>query len=262
VMQRTTLPSCAVTLLLALAAPSWAETDEPAQLLRSTSAEDAERAAALYEAQVETAPQSFEARLGAARALNQQMAIRSNGNLPLFDGLQDSDANRALWAKHAPRALEHARKALELQPRSVEAAAILATSFMFQASSQGILRSIVSGTGSEYRVNAQRVVDLDPKYDDALGDTLLASFYMVAPWPVGDSEASRVHYEHAAKLAPTSARVQYGQGVYWARNDDAKRARKHFERVVQMPCTANSEHLLCDFMKRESRRALSKLAAE
>ena len=70
------------------------------------------------------------------------MAIRSNGNLPLVDGLQDTDANRALWADLGQRALDHARAAQKLDPQSPAAAAVLASSYMFYASSLGIIRSI------------------------------------------------------------------------------------------------------------------------
>ena len=96
---------------------------------------------------------------------------------------------------------------------------------MFYASSLGIIRSIVSGAGGEYQAHAQRLIDLDPKFDDALGASLLANFYLVAPWPVHDRDAALEHFERAAKLAPESVRNQYGLAVFWARDGDAARAR-------------------------------------
>jgi tetratricopeptide (TPR) repeat protein len=194
-----------------------------------------------------------------ARALTQAMVIRSNGNLPLVDGLQDSDANRALWADLGKRALEHARAAHALEPQSVEAAWMLAGSYMFYASSLGIIRSIVSGAANEYRTHAQRLVDLDASFDDALGDAMLASFYLVAPWPIGDRDAALEHYERAAALAPGSVRNQYTLGVFWARGGDAARARTHFERTVALPCSRHTERLVCDWMKRTAREELAKL---
>jgi tetratricopeptide (TPR) repeat protein len=189
------------------------------------------------------------------------MAIRTNGNLPLVDGLQDDDANRALWADLGARALAHARAAHALRPESVEAAAALASSYMFYASSLGIIRSIVSGAGGEYKAHAQRLIDLDPKYDDALGASLLANFYLVAPWPVYDRDAALEHFERAAKLAPESVRNQYGLAVFWARDGDAARARGYFERAVAIPCTPHTEKLLCDWIKQTSKRELARLAA-
>ena len=250
-----------LSLGLALAPLGVAAEDEVGRdLLLGNNLADAEKAVKHYEARVVADRESFDARLGAARALNQVIGLRTNGNLPLFDGLQDTPANKAIWAELAPRALAHARKALALRPASVDAASILATSYMFFAASQGIVSSILGGNAGEFKANAQRVLDLDASYDAGIGHTLLAGFYNVAPWPVGDSKLAREHYEAAVRIAPDSVRNQYGLGVYWARESDAKRALPYFERALANPCTAShSEKLLCDFLKKESKRALATL---
>jgi tetratricopeptide (TPR) repeat protein len=251
----------ALAFVAALAAPALAGADEDAVLRESSSREEMERTAAVLEARAVKNPGDFDAQLGASIALTQLMAIRTNGNLPLVDALQDTDANRALWADLGQRALEHARAAAKLRPQSPEAAAALASSYMFYASSLGIIRSIVSGAGGEYRQHAQRLVELDPKFDDGLGASLLANFYLVAPWPVYDRDAALEHFERAAQLAPGSVRNQYGLAVFWARDGDAARARTHFERVASQPCSANTERLFCDFMKQTARRELARLPA-
>lgn len=256
-----TIRALSLGMLLALAPLSGAAEDEVGRrLLLGNTLADAEQAVKHYEARVAAEPESFAARLGAARALNQVIGIRTNGNLPLFDGLQDSAENKAIWAELAPRALTHARKAHAIRPSSVDAAAILATSYMFYAASQGIVSSILGGNAGEFQTNAQRVIDLDASHDAGLGHTLLAGFYNVAPWPVGDAELALEHYEKALALAPDSVRNQYGLGVYWAREDEPARARPYFERAIAKPCTAShSEKLLCDFIKQESTRALGAL---
>jgi hypothetical protein len=251
----------AAALSIARAAPAETADDAAALLETSSNRADLERAAKLFEARSAAQPESYEARLGAAVALTQVMAIRSNGNLPLVDGLQDTDANRALWADLGKRALEHARAAEKLQPQSAPAAAALASSYMFYASSLGIIRSIVSGAGGEYQTHAKRLIELDPKFDDALGASLLANFFLVAPWPVYDRDAALAYFEQAAKLAPESVRNQYGLAVFWAREGDAARARTHFERTAAMPCTPRTERLFCGFIKDTARRELARLAA-
>jgi hypothetical protein len=57
-------------------------------------------------------------------------------------------------------------------------------------------------------------------------------------------------------------RTQYGLGVYWAREDEPERAKPHFQRALERTCSTDperSERLLCDFIKKESRRALAAL---
>ena len=212
-----------------------------------------------FESKLASNPDSYDDNLGAASNLNRAMAIRTNANLTLFDGLQDSDENRAVWSEYGERALTHARAALRLRPDSVEAAATVATSYMFWSSSLGILRAFLKGAGGDFRENARRVVELDPSYDHGFGNYMLASFYLVAPWPVGDMDDSLGHYEKAAELGPTSLRNRYGLGVYWAREGDTERARRNFERTLGMPCNSDFDRLFCDFMKSESRRALAAL---
>jgi Tfp pilus assembly protein PilF len=133
---------------------------------------------------------------------------------------------------------------------------------MFYASSLGILRSIVQGAGTEYRKHAEALSALDPKFDDALGASLLANFYMIAPWPVYDRDASLAQFQQAEKLAPDSVRNLYGFGVFWARDGDAAQARRYFTRVVSQPCTPRTERLFCDFMKSTAKRELAKLPAQ
>ncbi len=256
------LALAALSAAAAGATEAEAPADEGQRLLASGTLEDARAATAHFEARLAASPDDYDARLGAARALTMQMALRTNGNLPLFDGLQDTDAHRAIWADLGPRGVAHARRALALRPGSVEAAAILATSFMFQSASQGIVAAILGGTAGEFRTNAQRVIDLDPAYDDAVGHTLLAGFYMVAPWPVADSDLALEHYQKADRLSPDSVRTQYGLGVYWAREGEPERAKPHFQRALERSCSTDperSERLLCDFIKKESRRALAAL---
>jgi tetratricopeptide (TPR) repeat protein len=207
-------------------------------------------------------PADFAALLGEAQALNAEMARLTNGNLPLVDGLQDSDENRAIWAQRAPRALDCARQAVALRPDSAAAAAALANAYMFHASSLGVIRSILEGSSGEYRKNASRLVELDASYDDGLGDYFLAAFYLVAPWPLADADAALEHYRRAESQAPASVRNQYGLAVYFARQGDAGRARQHFARVVADPCTTANERLFCDWMKGESARVLETLAPE
>jgi tetratricopeptide (TPR) repeat protein len=237
------------------AAASAGELTEADRLAASDRPEDLVRAASLYEAVLES-DESAPARLGAAIALNKLMAIRTNGNLPLVDGLQDGPEHRAIWAELGPRSLAHARRALTLRPGTAEAAAALANAYMFHASSLGILKSILGGAAGEYREHATRLVEIDPAYDDGLGDYLLASFYLVAPWPIGDSEQALSHYQRAARLSPSSVRNQYGLGVYWARRDELARALSHFGHVRRWPCTEHTERLFCDWMKAEAERLI------
>ena len=195
-------------------------------------------------------------------ALTQVMAIRSNGNLPLVDGLQDTDANRALWADLGKRALEHARAAEKLDPQSPAAAAALASSYMFYASSLGIIRSIVSGAGGEYQAHAQRLIDLDPKFDDALGD--VAARELLSRGAVAGLRSRRG--ARALRAAPQSSRpsrcaTSTGSPCSGRATATPRARARTSSATVALPCTPRTERLFCDFMKQTAQRELARLAA-
>ncbi|MFQ5416232.1 MAG: hypothetical protein ACE5FL_04185 [Myxococcota bacterium] len=253
------IPRALLGALLLVAGPGIAPASEPTTGRANLRADGLAAAAARSEARAADVPGDFDARLGAARSLNRVMASRTHGNLPLFDGLQDSDENRALWADLGSRALEHARAAEKLRPTSADAAAELATAYMFYSSSLGIVRAILKGAGSEYQDHVQRVIELDARHGAAIGDYLLAGFFLVAPWPIRDMDEARARFERAARLAPESVRNRYGLAVFSARDGDTDTAREHFEQVLAMPCDEKTDALICDFMMEEARRALDTL---
>lgn len=257
-MPNRTLP-LALCLLLHAAPAEAGDLEAAHALARSSDPDELLRAAALYESWLESHPGNFEAQLGAARALNAVMAIQTHANLPKIDGLQDTPANRALWAELGKRSLAHARAAADQEPESPDAAAQLANAYMYYASSLGIIRAILEGSAGEYETHAMRLVALDEGFDHGLGHFLLAGFYLVAPWPVGDLDKARTGFSRAAELAPEAVRNQYGLGVFWAREDDRSRARIHFERAVSQPCAPGAERHFCAWMKAESQRALAAL---
>jgi tetratricopeptide (TPR) repeat protein len=255
-------------LLVALAALAIGAADggtnrleEARRLAASSDLGDLERAAVLYEARLADDPQDFDALVGAARALNAVMTIRTHANLPLVNGLQDTEENRALWKDIGGRAVDYARRAQEQQPDSVDASAERAKAFMYYVSSMGIIKSIVTGAGIAYLDHAAKLRELDAHYDSGLGDYLLGAFWMVAPPPLRNLDRSLSYYERAAGLAPSSVRNQFGLGVYWARREEPVRARSHFEKAVALPCVAGTESLVCDWLKDEARRSVERLRA-
>ncbi|MCG8590299.1 MAG: hypothetical protein MJE66_13490 [Proteobacteria bacterium] len=260
---RTPFVLALAVALVGPAGPAQAEAEARAEadrLVENARAADLERAAQLYESLADANPSDFEARLGAALALNRLMTLRTNANLPTVAGTQDSDDHRALWRSLGSRALDHARAAHSLRPQSAEAAAQLANAYMYHASSLGVVRAILQGAGTEYRRHAERLIALDEAHDDGLGHGLLAGFYLVSPWPVRDLDRAERHFTRAAELSPRSARNQYGLGLYWARRGDPKRAQPHFERAAAGPCTRGSERFVCTWIATESRRVLGEIA--
>jgi cytochrome c-type biogenesis protein CcmH/NrfG len=219
-----------------------------------------EQAVATARTALAAAPDDPERQLTLADALTCVMRIRTNGNALLVEGSSDTQAHRAIWQAMAPEAVRLARAARAKRPDDPEALSVYAEAYMYDASSQGIVRAILKGAAGEYKRNAQELIDRFPRYENGAGFVFLGSFYFVAPWPLADPEKGQALLEQALALAPTSRRNLYFAGVAAYLVKDYPRAAARFEAVASGTCTTPHERDLCAFVTAESRRQLEPLA--
>lgn len=203
-------------------------------------------------AQLGAAPGGVERQLALAEALACVMRIRTNGNALLVDGTSDTAAHKAVWKALAPEAVRLARAARDARPDDPLALALYTETYMYEASSQGILRAILRGAAGEYTRSAHALIDRFPRYENGAGWLFLGSFYFVAPWPLADRERGRALLEQALAVAPASRRNRYFAAVAAYRMKDYARAAALFESVASGTCTTPHERDLCAFVTRES----------
>lgn len=191
----------------------------------------------------------------AAEAMNHFMRIETKGNTITIDGPLDSPAHKKIWAKHGPRALKHAEKALKEKPDDVRVAAAYADAHMFACSAKGLIKQALTGTGKAFLKNAQRLQQLDDRYDAGLGYTLEGCFYHLAPWPLYSAEKARTLLKKAIDVAPESRRNHYHYAVVLYTQGDKETAMKEFEKCLS--CTPRgNEKDFGEFMKKEASRIL------
>lgn len=110
------------------------------------------------------------------------MRIKTNGNMLLISGVQDSKEHVLEWQRLGPEAVEHARRALALH--TGRAASVYADAFQYmrpghsacglgghglRSSAHGILRQALTGGGQEFLRNARRMQQEGPREE---GDDL------------------------------------------------------------------------------------------
>ena len=265
-MRMWLVSSLSVAAVATICAPAWAYDDaqraEVKRLTAGTSATDHEAAVKLLEAELVKTPDDFELQLETVTTMNGWISLRTNANLPLPEGLLDTDANKAIWGRDGKRALAIAEKLFKTNPKDGRVAVEYAVAYMYVSSSLGILKAITSGAASKFKENAQRVIDLNPDFDDALGYFMYGSFYMVAPWPVSDDDKARDFLQAAMQSAPKSVRNHYGLGVFHYREDEWPEAKRMFQAVLDLPCNSPRERFTCAFMKSEAKKALAHVASK
>lgn len=261
---------CVIVSLLAL--PSLALADDAsdraraAELSTSVQRAELEQAIALYEQLLEKSPQDFELLLGASTAMNNLMSVATHQNLPFIeDGdleLSDTSANKKIWEKWAERAFAYAGKALEQRPKDPQAAYAYAGSYAYLSSTMGIVSAILNGAAGTYKENAQRIIELDPSLDHGVGYFFLAAFYLVAPWPISDTDETRAHLERALKVSPNSVRNHYLLAVLEFEENNWEASAREFQWVLDHSCRSLSERQVCGFLKKRSKIGLENVSRE
>lgn len=226
-------------------------------LMKKRGSKNCEQAATLYRAALQADANNADLQLKTADALNCIMRTRGNGNLVLIDGLSDTPAHKKIWAKYAPEAWDLAQKGYKQRPNDVNALAIYTDAYIYLSSSWGILKAVTKGAASTYTKNAEALIKKAPKYDGGLGNLLMASYYIVMPWPVRDLDKSREHLAKAMKANPKSRRNNYYLGVVAYRDGEYQEAIQHFENALKAGCPSPTERDFCGFMKKEATRAIA-----
>jgi tetratricopeptide (TPR) repeat protein len=218
-----------------------------------------EKAVGLLREAVARNPDDAATQMELADALNAVMRIKTNANALVIDGSQDTPGNKQIWKSLGDEALPLAKQAHEAQPEDVKALAVYADSFMFSASSKGIVKQALSGTATEYKRVANELRK-HPEWDGHVGNVFLGGLYNVAPWPVGDKQKARELLGEAATVAPTRRNLYY-VGVNAFQLGDYDRAASFFEQALTADCGSDTERDFNDFMVGEARSGLQRAKA-
>jgi len=196
-----------------------------------------------------------------ADALNGVMRVKTNANTLVVDRLLDTPVNKEVWGKLGPRALELATEARKARPRDVRAAAVYADAYMFSCSSKGIIKQALQGAASVFKANAERLINMDKKYDNGVGYALLGAFYAVAPWPYGNMDLAAKNMDMAKKVAPTKRNLYY-VGVIAFKQKQWERATEHFRLALNARPGSPTEWDFAEFMESECKRAAAMAQTE
>ena len=242
------------------AALSGGSSDDPdvkkaADLMKKRGLDNVNKAVALLRGAHKRNPDDLAIGVDLADALNAVMRIKTNANTILIDGTLDTPANKKIWKELGGEALPLAKAAYKESPNDVRCLAVYADSYMFEASSKGIMKQALSGAGKEFKRFANEFRSKHPKWDSGVGCAFLGGLYQVAPWPVGNKEKAKQIFLEGVKVA-ASRRNLYYVAVNAYTLGEYESAASYFERALKAPCGSPTEEDFADFMLQESKRGL------
>jgi len=226
-------------------------------LFKKRTPEACDAAARLYEAEVAKAEDGA-LLLKAADAVNTAMRLRTDGNTITIAGTVDTAARRAVWKRDGARALALAERGLAATAGTPDARAlgIYMDAFMFSCSSKSLVQQALTGTGTKYRKMAEHLQKKHPKYDSDVGSAVLACFYYVAPWPVGNARKAIDNAKRAVRVGGPTLRNLYYVGVIAYVQEDFLTAQEYFTRALAAKPGSPTEADFALFMRAESARVL------
>lgn len=225
-------------------------------LMRQRTAASCEKAAAMYEAELEKSPDDAGLLLKAADAVNAAMRIRTDGNTITIDGTIETAARKAIWKQNGERALALAERGLAAGAKDARAFAIRFDSYMFSCSHKSLVKQALTGAGTRYKKMGLDMQKRFPKHDGDVGSAVLACFFHVAPWPVGSADAALENARKAVtRGGPTLRNLYYVAVISYSQGDYAT-AADYFQRALDAKPGSPSEADFAPFMKSESKRAL------
>ncbi|MCU0821405.1 MAG: hypothetical protein MUC95_02890 [Spirochaetes bacterium] len=211
-----------------------------------------------YKKALALAPDNVDLMIKTAGVLNCIMRVKTNSNTINVDGsTQDNDTNKAIWKKYGEEAVKYASTAAEKRPNDVNAAVVYMEAYMYYMSSFGIFQAIFEGAAGKYKSLASTLITKFPAAEDAMGYVYMGVFYLIAPWPMSDSEEAGKYFRKAVELSPTSVANHYYVAVQAIKDEDYKLAEKELNFVLENPCNNGQEYDYCGYLKSEAKRGLS-----
>lgn len=173
--------------------------------------------------------------------------------------IEEKDEFKPILDKLGKIAYDYAFKSYKINPRSKEAVGASLVAYGYYSASFGIIKAIFKGAAGHYKDLANELIQVDDKYDGALGYRSLGKLYEVAPWPVGSSRKALKYFQKAVDTDPGVLYSHFYLGILYFKKDDYGLAKKEFQFVVEKPAHASEVHFINAY-RDQARKYLEKIS--
>mmetsp|Transcript_9028 Transcript_9028/g.13516 ORF Transcript_9028/g.13516 Transcript_9028/m.13516 type:complete len:354 (+) Transcript_9028:47-1108(+) len=242
--------------------------DEADKLVSTRSADNFLKASTLYESAAKLNPTEPRFLKDAADSLNSVMRIQTNGNLPCYEGSNDTPQNREVWGQHAEKAKTLAqeainkdlyKKAMRLKAKDPEYLSTYTDSYVFEASLDphgGKGESIThhhGHRGQKYTTISGLLKLKPPEADPTQGFAMMAEYYLEAPEALRD-EKKAMSYAKQSLSKGVYLRDLYLAGVISFRAKDYEKAASYFDQASKTPFKTLKEEDYGEWIHSESKK--------
>eukprot|EP00747_Dinoflagellata_sp_TGD_P169670 gnl/TRDRNA2_/TRDRNA2_199239_c0_seq1.p1 gnl/TRDRNA2_/TRDRNA2_199239_c0~~gnl/TRDRNA2_/TRDRNA2_199239_c0_seq1.p1 ORF type:complete len:413 (+),score=46.76 gnl/TRDRNA2_/TRDRNA2_199239_c0_seq1:156-1394(+) len=233
---------------------------EPDRLMakKGRTAAESERAAFLYRTMLEQVdPSSSEAtvlRKRTADALNAVMRLRTNGNLLMIDGMQDTPEHKRIWSRFAPAAAKLSKAAWVASPNDPEACYVYAEASMYEGSAKGIVRNALTGGAQLFLRNA-RALQKWPLEESGFGLCLEGAYHLSAPRPLKNNKKALDLFQKATAISKTRRNL-YHAGLAHYRLGEMELAVEAWRRSLAAPSGSRNEADIAAYIASQARKGI------
>ncbi len=221
--------------------PTLAEVDA---LITVKTVENCKKAIEGYKLLLKDDPNNYEILYKLAVAHCLIMDIKTHGFI------EERDEFKPILKEHGETANNYADKAYKLMPKKKEVVAAALRAYAYHSASFGIVKAIFKGAAGHFKDLANRLIQLDDKFDGAMGHRFLGKLYFVAPWPVGSDSKALKSFKKAISLSPETLYSHYFAGLIYFEDKEYNLAAKEFTFVRDNPPNSNEDYYIEIYKKR------------
>lgn len=237
------------------------ETSDPAEisldsldeLMKEKNIENSEKAIIGYEQLLKKNPRNPEILYKLANAYITIIDIKTAALI------KEKDEYKPILDKLGKIAYDYACQALTIDSKCKEAIGAALVAYGYYSASFGILKAIFKGAAGRYKDLANQLIEIDEKYDGALGYRSLGKLYEMAPWPVGSSRKALGCFQKAVIADNSMLYSHYYLGVLYFKKDKYDLAKREFTFVVENPPSPSETHFI-ELYIAEARNYLKKIS--
>ncbi|MCB2149460.1 MAG: hypothetical protein KQI81_23470 [Deltaproteobacteria bacterium] len=188
-------------LLLAPFSASAGTLTEADALYDQGGMENYQKAIAIYEALLQTAPNDFDLNWKCARAYREYGETAKKIKV---------DGWEKICAQYGKKGMQYGAKAIDLNPASPAGHYYYGLSVGIYSDGTGILTALKEGLKDKTQTSFEKAYELDKMYEDAGSILALGRFWAVLPWPLYNKKKSLAYYR------------EYQQTPYFQQRDEGK----------------------------------------
>jgi len=190
-------------------------------------------------------------------ALMSWIRVSSAALIPRLHGVGTNAYSLGNWKYYISIALRSLKEISKKNLVDVKVSLMALEASMFSVITDGFMKSVFSGALFELWRQMEACSNLNYGRESGLVHSLIASFYLSAPWPLRSYKRARASAETALLMDPCSQRNCYLYGLALFRLKRLSEASEVLKSAFELSATSEDENDLAPLLKGEIRKVFA-----